>query len=168
MVAYDDMLKGSCQQLQLSSIIRDVNYSCGSCGYELNLNSSNRNTSSIDSNYGKSLKRGVVSFFSVDETRFTQLQQLPWSLSWIPFFNSNRLWGLSLFQRTTRRAKLLCRKCGTHLGYAYTLPSHSQFHFWDGISDSRIYDIKLTTLQPSFYDHPSQRSQDMDVSECIF
>ncbi|RHN77923.1 hypothetical protein MtrunA17_Chr1g0159961 [Medicago truncatula] len=36
---------------------RDVRYSCGACGYELNLSSSNRNTTSIGSKYGKSIKR---------------------------------------------------------------------------------------------------------------
>ncbi|XP_019460666.1 PREDICTED: uncharacterized protein LOC109360316 isoform X2 [Lupinus angustifolius] len=36
---------------------RDVCYSCGTCGYELNLSSSNRNTSSIGSKYGKFIKR---------------------------------------------------------------------------------------------------------------
>ncbi|XP_045809562.1 uncharacterized protein LOC123903918 isoform X2 [Trifolium pratense] len=40
-----------------SRSLRDVRYSCGSCGYDLNLSSSNRNTSSIDSKYGKSIKR---------------------------------------------------------------------------------------------------------------
>ncbi|XP_057419973.1 uncharacterized protein At4g08330, chloroplastic-like [Lotus japonicus] len=153
MIPYSDMLEGSsqCQQLHLSSFIRDVNYSCGSCGYELNLNSSNRNTSLIDSGYGKSIKKGLISFFSLDESRFTQVQQLPWS--WIPFFSSKRRqWGL--FQR--RRTKLLCRGCGNHLGYAHTLPSHS----WDGISDSRIYDIKLTSLLPSFREEPSHMSLD--------
>ncbi|KAK7318398.1 hypothetical protein RJT34_03098 [Clitoria ternatea] len=131
------------QQLHLSSFIRDVNYSCGSCGYELNLNSSNRNTSLVDS---KSIKRGIISFFSVDESRFTQIQR---SFSWIPFFKR-------------QRTKLLCRSCGNHLGYAYTLPSQSS---WDGISDSRIYDIKLTTLLPSFSEEPIQRSHDMGKFE---
>ncbi|CAJ1937733.1 unnamed protein product [Sphenostylis stenocarpa] len=148
MIPYGDMLKGSygCQQLQLSSIVRDVNYSCGSCGYELNLNSSNRNTCLIDS---KSIKRGVISFFSVDESRFTQIRQLPWS-SWIPFFNPKR----------QQRTKLLCRNCANHLGYAYTLSSQS--HSWDGISDdSRIYDIKLTSLLPSFCEEPTQRLEDI-------
>ncbi|XP_027340681.1 uncharacterized protein At4g08330, chloroplastic-like [Abrus precatorius] len=150
-MAYGEMVEGSyeCQQLHLSSFIRDVNYSCGSCGYELNLNSSNRNTSLIDSKYGKSIKRGIISFFSVDESRFTQIQQFHWSSwSWIPFFNSKR-----------QRTKLLCRSCGNHLGYASTLPSHS----WDGISDSRIYHIKLTALLPSFHDEPSPMSEDVDL-----
>lgn len=124
--------------------------SCGSCGYELNLNSSNRNTCSlIDS---KSIKRGIISFFSVDESRFTQIQQLHWP-SWMPFFNSKR-----------QRTKLFCRSCGNHLGYAYTLPSQSQS--WDGISDdSRIYDIKLTALLPSFCEEPSQKLEDMGKFE---
>jgi len=195
MIPYGDMHKGSfeCQQLQVSSIIRDVNYrwfsvssnptlyfiiprfnvvqckfwafkcnhvwcvsfaclvcSCGSCGYELNLNSSNRNTGLIDS---KSIKRGIISFFSVDESRFTQIHQLPWSF-WIPFFNSKR----------QQRTKLLCRNCASHLGFAYTLPSQSQS--WDGISDdSRIYDIKLTALLPSFSEEPTQRLEDMTKYE---
>ncbi|KAJ6997873.1 hypothetical protein NC653_014186 [Populus alba x Populus x berolinensis] len=46
--------------------------SCGICGYELNLSSSNRNTSTIGSKYGKSIKRGKISFFFIDESRFTQ------------------------------------------------------------------------------------------------
>ncbi|OIW00355.1 hypothetical protein TanjilG_29922 [Lupinus angustifolius] len=154
------MVKGSCQQLHFSSFIRDVNYSCGSCGYELNLNSSNRNTTSfIDSKcYNKFIKKGFISFFSIDETRFSQLNQLPYSFSWLPFFNSKRQ---PTTTRRRRRTKLLCLMCGTHLGYGYTLPNpHSQS--WDGITESRIYDIKLNALQPSLYDYPSQSSKDMD------
>ncbi|CAK8579032.1 unnamed protein product [Lathyrus sativus] len=147
MIAYEeeqDMPKLSYHQpLHLSSFIRHVNYSCGSCGYELNLNSSNRNTTSlVDSNYGKSIKkrkRSLISFFSVDETRFTHIQQF--SLSWISFFN---------FQRTaTTATKLLCRNCGNHLGYARIFPSHSRCNSWDGISDSRTFYIKLNAIQPS-------------------
>ncbi|XP_028786461.1 uncharacterized protein At4g08330, chloroplastic-like [Neltuma alba] len=140
MIASGDMLEG-CQGLHLSSYIRDVNYSCGSCGYQLNLNSCNRNTSAIDTRYEKSIKRGLISFFSVDESRFSMVEQL----RWVPFFNSKRSWGL--FQR---RTKLLCRKCGNHIGYACSLP----FESWDGFSDSRVYDIKLSALQPSFYQDP--------------
>ncbi|XP_042062809.1 uncharacterized protein At4g08330, chloroplastic-like [Salvia splendens] len=66
-------------QLTSSDSYSHVSYSCGSCGYELNLNSCNRNISLIDSEYGKSMKRGVISFFSVDESRFTQgLPELHW------------------------------------------------------------------------------------------
>ncbi|WJX47812.1 hypothetical protein P8452_34459 [Trifolium repens] len=137
MFAYEDMPKLLSHQQHLSSSIRDVNYSCGSCGYELNLNSSNRNTTSllIDSNYGKSIKkmkkRFLISFFSIDETRFLHIQQ--WRIS---FFN---------FQRATTTTKLLCRNCKNHLGYSRTFLSHS----WDGISDSRIFYIKLNAIQPS-------------------
>ncbi|KAH0658280.1 hypothetical protein KY289_027028 [Solanum tuberosum] len=52
---------------------RDVTYSCGSCGYELNLNSCNRNTTVIGSKYGKTMRRGVLSFLCIDESRFTQI-----------------------------------------------------------------------------------------------
>ncbi|CAL5214634.1 unnamed protein product [Lathyrus oleraceus] len=134
MIAYEEeeeMPKlSSHQPLHLSSFIRHVNYSCGSCGYELNLNSSNRNTASIKNKR----KRSLISFFSVDETRFTHIQQF--SFSWISFLN---------FQRTA--SKLLCRSCGNHLGYARTFPSQS--NSWDGISDSRTFYIKLNAIQPS-------------------
>nr|XP_034904324.1 uncharacterized protein LOC118041193 isoform X3 [Populus alba] len=36
----------------------DISYSCGSCGYPLNLTSSNRITSNIGSGYQKSIKKG--------------------------------------------------------------------------------------------------------------
>ncbi|KAG9446984.1 hypothetical protein H6P81_013112 [Aristolochia fimbriata] len=49
---------------------------CGSCGYPLNLNSSNRVTSTIGSEYQKSIKKGVISFLSVDLSRFTQVDEL--------------------------------------------------------------------------------------------
>ncbi|KAJ7957078.1 Peptide methionine sulfoxide reductase MrsB [Quillaja saponaria] len=140
MIDSDDKLNGA-QLLQLSSFLREVNYSCGTCGYQLNLSSSNRN-SVVGSNYGKVIKKGIISFFSIDESRFTQIEQL----RWIPFFSSKRSWGL--FQR---RTKLLCRNCGSHIGIAYNLDSDS----WNGISDSRIYDIKLRTLLPSLYEDPS-------------
>ncbi|KAJ7961739.1 F-box/LRR-repeat protein [Quillaja saponaria] len=50
----------------------DVSYSCGSCGYPLNLTSSNRITSDIGSGYRKSIKKGSISFNSIDLSRFTQ------------------------------------------------------------------------------------------------
>ncbi|CAK8567353.1 unnamed protein product [Lathyrus sativus] len=89
---------------------RDVRYSCGSCGYDLNLSSSNRNTSSIDSKYGKSIKRGMISFFNIDDTRFTQVDEVQCA----PHFSKNLLWGLF-----RPRTKLRCRKCCNHIGYAY-------------------------------------------------
>ncbi|KAJ8491971.1 hypothetical protein OPV22_013692 [Ensete ventricosum] len=53
----------------------DVVYSCSSCGYPLNLSSSNQVTSGIRSNCQKSSKKGVISFVSVDLSRFTQVDE---------------------------------------------------------------------------------------------
>ncbi|XP_052188809.1 uncharacterized protein At4g08330, chloroplastic-like [Diospyros lotus] len=137
-------------QLSLSSpACRDVNYSCGSCGYNLNLNSCNRNTSVIGAKYGKSIKKGIISFFSIDESRFSQIDEL----QFMPFFTSKRFWGLF-----RQRTKLLCRKCGSLIGIAYS--ENSNFYTvktgkqdltsWDGISGHKTYDIKIHALQPSF------------------
>ncbi|KAL0919573.1 hypothetical protein M5K25_011675 [Dendrobium thyrsiflorum] len=55
--------------------MRDVSYSCGSCGYSLNLSSSHRNTTNIGTKYRKAIKKGIVSFYSIDESRHkTKLQ----------------------------------------------------------------------------------------------
>ena len=119
--------------------------SCGSCGYELNLNSGNR-TSVVDSKYEKSIKKGIISFFSIDGTRFTQTDELICS----PYFNSRSSWGLF-----RRRSKLLCKKCGNYIGNAYKTNNRlgrldSSSSAWDGISDcSRMYDIKIYALLPS-------------------
>lgn len=162
-----------CHDLPLSSSsssLRDVDYSCGSCGYELNLNSCNRNASGIGSKrYGKSIKRGIISFFSIDETRFTQIEQLRCK----PYFASPRSWGL--FQR---RIKLLCRNCGNHVGSSYqsgngvrvsysrslklkeypvsasSSSSSSSSWGWDGISGAGTFDIRIRALQPSSYHGP--------------
>ncbi|KAF2284708.1 hypothetical protein GH714_029464 [Hevea brasiliensis] len=53
----------------------DVSYSCGSCGYPLSLTSSDRITSNIGSEYHKSIKKGFISFLSVDLSRFTQVDE---------------------------------------------------------------------------------------------
>ncbi|EXB80378.1 hypothetical protein L484_010946 [Morus notabilis] len=152
----DDDVFDPNRQLRLSSFLPHVSYSCGSCGYQLNLNSDNRNTSAVSSNYGKLIKRGIISFFCVDESRFVQVEKLQLI---IPFFTSKSSscsWGL--FQR---RTKLLCRKCGNHIGNAYKEEistssssgnSNTSYSIsWDGISDCRkIYDIKIRALQPSY------------------
>ncbi|XWS75958.1 hypothetical protein CRYUN_Cryun01aG0136300 [Craigia yunnanensis] len=83
----------------------DVSYSCGSCGYPLNLTSSNRITSGIGSEYSKSTKKGFISFLSVDISRFTQVDEV----YCFPFS-----WG-----RYRSKTKLLCRRCGVHIGYGY-------------------------------------------------
>ncbi|KAF8711324.1 hypothetical protein HU200_016700 [Digitaria exilis] len=101
--------------------------SCGSCGYPLNLSSSNRSTSEVGSSYKKSLKKGLISFVSVDLSRFTQVDEI------------------SCFPLTLRgyrpKTKLLCRKCGASIGYGYASSSSS--------GTSQKYSIKIQALQPS-------------------
>ncbi|XP_058724517.1 uncharacterized protein At4g08330, chloroplastic [Vicia villosa] len=126
---------------------RDVRYSCGSCGYELNLSSSNRNTTSIGSKYGKSIKRGIISFFNIDDNRFTQVDEI----QCVPHFHKHS-WGLF-----RRRTKLLCRKCGNHIGNAYNGFTSSLPLVSDGAESSPSskaagsvkYDIRIRSLQPS-------------------
>ncbi|KAL6978932.1 hypothetical protein U1Q18_020599 [Sarracenia purpurea var. burkii] len=50
--------------------------SCGSCGYPLNLTSSNRITSGIGSDYRQSIKKGYISFVSIDLSRFTCVDEI--------------------------------------------------------------------------------------------
>ncbi|KAL0390318.1 UNVERIFIED_CONTAM: F-box/LRR-repeat protein 12 [Sesamum calycinum] len=83
----------------------DVSYSCGSCGYHLNLTSSNRVTSSIGSRYSKSINKGSISFRSIDPSRFTQVDEV----NCLPIS-----WG-----RYRSKSKLLCRNCGVLIGYGY-------------------------------------------------
>ncbi|KAK9159661.1 hypothetical protein Syun_006002 [Stephania yunnanensis] len=114
----------------------DVSYSCGSCGYPLNLVSSNRIASSIDSDYHKSIKKGYISFVSVDLSRFTQVDKvncLPISLG-----------------SCRSKTKLLCRKCGVLIGYGYG--DSSAFCGVDSPPSSssvKKYIIKIRALQPS-------------------
>ncbi|EEF48345.1 conserved hypothetical protein [Ricinus communis] len=122
---------------------------CGTCGYELNLSSSNRNTSTIGSKYGKSIKRGIISFFDIDESRFTQAEEF----QCIPYFSKSS-WG---FFR--RRTKLLCRKCGNYIGIAYEDETSAYPLVSDGSDSSSVneskrrkYDIKIRALQPSSVD----------------
>ncbi|KAK4543034.1 hypothetical protein RGQ29_033159 [Quercus rubra] len=98
------------------------------CGYELNLSSCNRNTSTIGSKYGKSIKRGIISFFNIDESRFTQVDEI----QCIPYFSKNS-WGLF-----RRRTKLLCRKCDV-----------SDSSSGNEVSSCRKYNVKIRALQPS-------------------
>ncbi|BAT78636.1 hypothetical protein LR48_Vigan04g177700 [Vigna angularis] len=127
---------------------RDVRYSCGTCGYELNLSSSNRSISSIGSKYGKSIRRGIISFFNVDDSRFTHADEIECA----PFF-AKHSWGL--FRKKT---KLLCRKCCNHVGYAYNDQTSSSFPLLaNGAQPSAAteassrmkYDIRIRALQPS-------------------
>ncbi|XVF64571.1 hypothetical protein PTKIN_Ptkin09bG0179300 [Pterospermum kingtungense] len=119
---------------------------CGSCGYELSLNSSSRNTATIGSKYGKSIKRGIISFFNIDESRFTQVDEF----QCVPYF-SKHSWGLF-----RRRTKLLCRKCGNHIGNAYEDKTSNYPSVLDGfesasgneVSVHKKYDIRICALQP--------------------
>lgn len=133
-----------------TSSMRDVTYSCGNCGFELNLSSSGRNTSTIGSKYGKSIKRGIISFFFIDEGRFTQVEELRCG----PFISKNS-WGLFC-----RRTKLLCRKCGNLIGIAYDDHNSAYPLVSDSldsasgseISNRRKYDVRIRALQPSSSD----------------
>lgn len=121
-------------------------YSCGSCGYALNLSSSNRNISTIGSKYGKSIKRGIISFFYIDDSRFTQVDEI----QCLPHF-SKHSWGLF-----RQRIKLLCRKCNNHIGIAYDdyISSHpiasedTDSYSGHEVSKRRKYDIRIRALQP--------------------
>lgn len=114
----------------------DVSYSCGSCGYPLNLTSSNRITSNIASEYQKSVKKGSISFSSVDLSRFTQIDEI----NCLP-----ALW----FSRS--KTKLLCRKCGVHIGYVYGGESHVLCGIESPTSSNSQtkFTIKIRSLQPS-------------------
>lgn len=130
-------------------ISTSLSRSCGNCGYDLNLSSSSRNTSTIGSKYGKSMKKGIISFFYIDESRFTQVEEF----KCVPFFISKHSWGLF-----RRRNKLLCRKCSNLVGIAYDDNAASYPLVSDG-SDSasgsetsstlRKYDVRIRALQPS-------------------
>ncbi|KAA3449626.1 nitrate reductase [NAD(P)H]-like isoform X2 [Gossypium australe] len=142
------MFIGNLHHSLSSASQRHVTYSCGSCGYELNLSSSSRNTATIGSKYGKSIKRGIISFISIDESRFTQVDEFRWG----PYF-SKHSWGLF-----RRRTKLLCRKCGNYIGNAYDDRTSDHPLVLDG-SDSlsnneastrRKFDVRIRALQPSF------------------
>ncbi|XP_061349820.1 uncharacterized protein At4g08330, chloroplastic-like [Gastrolobium bilobum] len=114
----------------------DVSYCCGSCGYPLNLTSSNRITSDIASEYQKSVKKGSISFASVDLSRFTQVDEI----NCFPF---------SWFYRS--KTKLLCRKCGVHIGYGYGGESPTLCGLEPPVSSSSQikFTIKIRSLQPS-------------------
>ncbi|XP_052186218.1 uncharacterized protein At4g08330, chloroplastic-like isoform X2 [Diospyros lotus] len=114
----------------------DVSYSCGACGYPLNLTSSNRVTSGIGSEYHKPIKKGYISFLTIDLSRFTQVDKV----NCIPVS-----WG-----RYHSKTKLLCRKCGVHIGYGYgDSSSLCGFDSPSSSSSCRKFMIKIRALQPS-------------------
>lgn len=111
--------------------------SCGSCGYPLNLTSSNRITSGIGSEYQKSIKKGLISFLSVDLSRFTQVDEV----NCLPIS-----WG-----RYRSKTKLLCRKCGAHIGYGYgDSPALCGFDSPNSSTSAyKKFTVKIRALQPS-------------------
>ncbi|XP_047939201.1 uncharacterized protein At4g08330, chloroplastic-like isoform X4 [Salvia hispanica] len=146
---------------------RDVTYSCGSCGYDLNLNSSSRNTSTIGSKYGKSIKKGIISFFTIDESRFNQAEEF----SCVPYFIFKHSCGIF-----SRKTKLLCRKCGNLVGIASDLNNDSPIHLITDGSDSpssseftskRKYDIRIRSLQPSSAGFDSEISLTLSIASAI-
>ncbi|XP_047054874.1 uncharacterized protein At4g08330, chloroplastic-like [Lolium rigidum] len=150
------------QSLDSYSSVQDVTYSCGYCGYALNLSSSARDTATIGySKYGKQIRKGVVAFHAVDESRFTLADEVTCA----PYLRPGRSWSWSwgLFRR---RARLLCRKCGGRIGAAYqqdddgSTPSAcgggsdddlrtSSGDSGGGASRRRSYVIRISALQPS-------------------
>lgn len=151
------------QSLDSYSSVQDVTYSCGYCGYALNLSSSARDTATIGySKYGKQIRKGVVAFHAVDESRFTLADEVTCA----PHLRPGRAWSWSwgLFRR---RSRLLCRKCGGRIGAAYQQDEGDDCATASGGSDDdlrtssgdsgggggasrrRSYVIKISALQPS-------------------
>ncbi|CAI9754375.1 unnamed protein product [Fraxinus pennsylvanica] len=131
------------QYSSFASSQREVTYSCGTCGYDLNLSSSRRNASTIGSKYSKSVRKGIITFFSVDHNKFNEVEEF----GCVPYFISKHSWGL--FRRKT---KLLCPKCGNHIGNAYSyplIPKSTSSPSGSEIFNPRKYDIRIRSLQPS-------------------
>ncbi|WOL14832.1 hypothetical protein Cni_G23613 [Canna indica] len=127
-----------------------VTYCCGSCGYALNLSSTYRNTANFGSKYRKSIKKGIVSFMSVDESRFSHVEELR---CW-PYFDSRQSWGL-----LRRRTKLFCRNCRNFVGVGYQDSAASpvgsdcsDYSSGNGEVARKKFDIKIRALQPSSSD----------------
>ena len=119
-------------------------YSCGACGYPLNLSSSQRLVSSINT---KALRKGKISFLCIDETRFKQVDEFKCA----PFLHSNGSLGLHQL-----RTKLLCGKCGNVIGYGHSDSKEMKVSFQrndvsdfnGGTPEHRKYCVKIKALQP--------------------
>ncbi|KAJ0983910.1 hypothetical protein J5N97_002266 [Dioscorea zingiberensis] len=121
----------------------NVTYSCGHCGYALNLCSSHRNTTNIGSKYGKTISRGVLTFYSIDDSRFSRMDEL----RCLPYFRAKNSWGI-----LRRRTKLLCGKCRTCIGTAYDMASGSTSDSGSSKGFGKKYNIRISALQPSSFD----------------
>ncbi|CAI9288260.1 unnamed protein product [Lactuca saligna] len=116
----------------------DVSYSCW-CGYQLNLSSANRIIGTT-SKYRESMKKGVISFQSIDLSRFTQVDEV----SCLPFY----------LGRNDSKTKLMCRQCGVHIGYGYR-DGNAQCVFDSRVGSDPSYKkvvMKIRALQPSHID----------------
>ncbi|KAI5081045.1 hypothetical protein GOP47_0004228 [Adiantum capillus-veneris] len=124
-------------------------FSCGSCGYPLNLSSSQRVVSSLDS---KALRKGTICFLCIDESRFQQLDELKCA----PHLQAN---GSLRFHQL--RTKLLCGKCGNDIGHGHVedIAAGPQIEGSDSSSGSgtpehKRYCVKIKALQPSLSVEP--------------
>uniref|UniRef100_A0ACD5ZMF6 Uncharacterized protein n=1 Tax=Avena sativa TaxID=4498 RepID=A0ACD5ZMF6_AVESA len=106
-----------------------VTYCCGRCGYDLKLSSLARDTAGMVG-AGARKRRGaaMVVFDAIDDAPFGHLDE----------FRCLDLCARRLFARRTR---LLCRKCGSHVGFGYD----------DSTAATRPprYHIKISALHPA-------------------
>lgn len=129
---------------------RDVLYSCGACGYELNLSSSHRILSTVDS---KALRKGSISFLSIDESRFKQLDEFKCA----PYVHADGSMGLHKL-----RTRLLCGGCGKVIGHGHPkdrMPCEqsdvSDTSCGSGTSEHKRYCVKIKALQPTLDPEPN-------------
>ncbi|KAK8938059.1 hypothetical protein KSP40_PGU010792 [Platanthera guangdongensis] len=112
-----------------------VAYSCGSCGYPLKLTSSEQVSTSKICVHKRPTSKDMIYFPTVDLSRFTQVDEF----SCFPF-------SMGCYQS---KIKLLCRKCGIHIGYGYGLSGVNGFDS-DGVTSTcRKYVVKARAIQPS-------------------
>lgn len=110
--------------------------SCGSCAYPLNLKSSDQIASAEGSGHKKSTKKDFVSFQSIDPSRFTQEDDI----SCFPIY----------FGRNRPKTKLLCRKCGAHIGRICVDSALCGFHSPNpSRSSNHKFYLNILALQPS-------------------
>ncbi|KAJ7561994.1 hypothetical protein O6H91_03G051600 [Diphasiastrum complanatum] len=128
-----------------SMSMREVSYSCGQCGYSLNLNSSNRFVSNISKKYAKKSRKGLLSFSSIDESRFRLLDEFKCG----PYFETPLSWGLHRV-----RTKLLCGKCGALVGYVKENAAASEDQIFPGFNAgarataAKKFQVQIRALQP--------------------
>ncbi|CAM6100203.1 unnamed protein product [Calypogeia fissa] len=123
--------------------IREVFYSCGTCGYKLKLCSSNR---SVGSDFKKETKKGLISFASLDETRFKHHDELRCGL----YCESPTSWRLHRL-----KTRLLCGQCEARIGTVCEegVSSLVGCNGFDSGSESsttgqKRYLVKIRALQP--------------------